>query len=361
MASCASQFRCVRAVAEEVISMMLDTPPTISVVICAYTEKRWDDLLAAVRSIQQQSFPAHEIILVIDHNPALFEQVKTQIPGVIHRENTEPQGLSGARNSGVAAARGEFIAFLDDDAIADSHWLEFLARCFQDQQVLGAGGVTIPFWTGTAPAWFPREFYWVIGCNYQDFQDKVTRVRNPFGGNICIRREVFEEVGGFRTGLGRTDEKPLPLGGEETELCIRARGRWPDRFFVCDPAAISEHHIPPQRMNRRYFRSRCYAEGLSKATIILYTGSRNGLAEERAYTMRTLPLGFLRGLRDGICGDLVGFARAWMILVGLFMTAAGYTIGRLSQLTLARDQRRSYVGELGSLVSEKRGKEVSFK
>lgn len=340
--------------------MMLDTLPTVSVVICAYTEKRWDDLLAAVRSIQEQTLPALELILVIDHNPALFERVKAQIPGVIHRENTVHQGLSGARNSGVAAARGDLIAFLDDDAIAHPRWLELMARCCQDPQVLGAGGVTIPLWSGKSPAWFPKEFYWVIGCSYQDFQGKITQVRNAFGGNICIRREVFENVGGFRTGLGRTDEKPLPLGGEETELCIRATQRWPERFFVCDPAAISEHHIPVQRMNRRYFRSRCYAEGLSKAALTLYTGSKDGLSSERSYTTRMLPLGFLRGIRAGMRGDLAGFARAWMILVGLFTTIVGYGVGYLSNLSRPRQQTNTSVENLSTLVSKKREEEVSF-
>lgn len=309
------------------MNKMLNDLSPISVIICAYTEKRWDDLLAAIQSLRQQSVPPGEIILVIDHNQALFERVQAQISGVIHIENTGPQGLSGARNSGVAAARNELVAFLDDDAVADPRWLELMGKCCQDSSVLGAGGVVVPLWPGENPAWFPKEFYWVIGCSYQDFQGKITRVRNAFGGNICMRREIFAEIGGFSSSLGRTHAKQLPLGGEETELCIRAKQRWPEKFFLCDPNAVSGHRIPPQRVNGRYFRSRCYAEGLSKATVASYAGVKDGLAAEQAYTLRMLPRGVLRGLRDGLHGERAGFVRAWMIVVGLAATIGGYVIG----------------------------------
>ncbi|HEY4389179.1 MAG TPA: glycosyltransferase, partial [Ktedonobacteraceae bacterium] len=86
----------------------------ISVIICAYTEDRWTELLKAVESIRQQSISAREIILVIDHNTSLLERSRTQIADAIVIENNRSKGLSGARNSGIALARGTFIAFLDD-------------------------------------------------------------------------------------------------------------------------------------------------------------------------------------------------------------------------------------------------------
>ena len=309
---------------------MFDTLPPISVIICAYTEQRWDDLLAAAQSIQQQSRPACELILVIDHNPALFARAQAHMADVTVIENRGPKGLSGGRNSGVAVARGELVAFLDDDAVAHPRWLELMGQCCQDSRVLGAGGVVEPLWPGLAPEWFPKEFYWVLGCSYQDFHGQVTRVRSSFGGNTCMRREVFETVGGFRTSLGRSEAKGLPLGCEETELCIRARQHWPDKFFLCDPNAVSGHRIPLQRINGRYFRARCYAEGISKAAISLYIGVKDGLAAEQAYTRQLLPRGVLRGIRDGLRGDTAGFVRAWMILVGFTTTVTGYIAGRIA-------------------------------
>ncbi len=99
--------------------MTLDMSMTqdISVVICTYTEERWHELVAAVESIQRQTIPSREIILVIDHNTQLFERARAHIPGISVIENSKPKGLSGARNSGIAKAQGTLIAFLDDDAI----------------------------------------------------------------------------------------------------------------------------------------------------------------------------------------------------------------------------------------------------
>src|SRR6266852_7171339 len=86
------------------VSMMIDEKRDISVVICAYTEERWHDLVAAVESLQRQLVPPREIIVVIDYNARLFARTQEQIAGVVVTENTKTRGLSGARNQGIAIA-----------------------------------------------------------------------------------------------------------------------------------------------------------------------------------------------------------------------------------------------------------------
>jgi glycosyltransferase involved in cell wall biosynthesis len=311
----------------------------ISVIICAYTDARWSELLKAVKSVQQQSMPAREIILVIDHNAALFERVQANISGVTVIENSRTKGLSGARNSGIALAQGTLIAFLDDDAIAERDWLEHLTNGCQNPNVLGVGGVVEPLWMVKKPAWFPCEFYWVVGCSYQDQLRVVTEVRNPYGGCTCIRREVFETIGGFHEGIGRVGNHLL--GGEETELSIRATQYWPDKVFLCDPQARIRHHIPPARARWRYFLKRCYAEGISKAAITGLVGAKDSLASERAYTLLMLPKGIARGLKDVFFRlDLTGFLRAAAIVAGLITTAAGYFMGNISRHRLNHIARK---------------------
>ena len=92
----------------------------ISVIICTYTEDRWSDLVACVRSARQQIVLPREIVVVVDHNPRLLVRAQAELvgPDVLVIENRETRGLSGARNSGIAAADGSLIAFLDDDAVA---------------------------------------------------------------------------------------------------------------------------------------------------------------------------------------------------------------------------------------------------
>ncbi len=313
--------------------MKLETERDISVVICAYTEERWHDLVAAVESIQRQTTSPREIILVIDHNVRLFERARKQISGVVVIENNEPKGLSGARNSGIALSQGPLIAFLDDDAIAEPDWLERLGHCCQDPQVLGVGGIVEPLWSSKRPTWFPDEFYWVVGCTHQNPSDTPVTVRNPYGGCTCIRREVFEVVGGFRNGIGRVGS--YPMGGEETELCIRAAQHWPDKVFLCVPNARIHHRISSYRVSWRYFRLRCYAEGLSKAAVTRYVGAKDSLSTERSYTCQILPRGILRGILDALlCLDLTGLLRAGAIASGLMMTIAGYIVGTISHFAI---------------------------
>jgi glucosyl-dolichyl phosphate glucuronosyltransferase len=301
----------------------------VSVIICAYTEARWLDLVAAVESLHRQSIQAREIIVVVDHNQRLLERVRAQL-SVIVVENSETQGLSGARNSGIAVAGGAFIAFLDDDATAEPDWLERLNRCFEDPQVLGVGGTVEPEWLSKRPAWFPREFYWVVGCTYRDQPEKAIVVRNPYGGCACYRREMFEVVGGFRTDMGRIGT--LPMGCEETELCIRASQYWPKKVFLYEPQAKIHHRIPSSRAKWHYFRSRCFAEGLSKAAVTRYVGAKDGLATERTYIVRTLLHGIARGVMDGTLHlDITGFARSGAIAAGLIITATGYSAGVMAQ------------------------------
>ncbi|HEX5692767.1 MAG TPA: glycosyltransferase family 2 protein, partial [Roseiflexaceae bacterium] len=98
----------------------------VSVVICAHTAARWDVLLQAVASLETQTIPPREILLVIDHNPEMLERVREELPGVTALENTGTRGTSGARNTGITAAGGAIVAFLDDDALAAPDWIEQL-------------------------------------------------------------------------------------------------------------------------------------------------------------------------------------------------------------------------------------------
>ncbi len=94
------------------------TYPTVSVIIPTYTQARWDWLRECVASAKAQTVPALEIIVVVDHNPELLEEITREFPDVIAVPNIGGRGVSGARNSGVKASRGEVAAFLDDDSIA---------------------------------------------------------------------------------------------------------------------------------------------------------------------------------------------------------------------------------------------------
>ncbi len=316
--------------------------PTISVLICAYTLDRLDALAMAIESVQAQTAPAHEIVLAIDHSPELLAECRRRWPGLVVVENCEEQGLSGARNSGVAECGGEVIAFLDDDAVAAPDWLARIGEAYGDPTVLGVGGAVRPAWLERKPAWFPPEFDWVVGCTHTGMPQEPAAVRNLVGANMSFRREVLTEVGGFRHELGRVGT--IPAGCEETDLCIRIRQRRPDGEILYDPAAAVDHAVPASRGKLRYFISRCRGEGRSKAILAGLVGSDSGLEEERSYVRRTLPLGVLRGFGGALRGDPGGIARASMIVTGLLTTTAGYVSAGRQRRRLAR-RRAHAAGE----------------
>jgi GT2 family glycosyltransferase len=300
---------------------------TISVVICAYSDERWESLLTAISSCRAQTTVPSEIVVVIDYNEPLRARLEAVASGVSVIRNVEERGLSGSRNTGVAATRGDIIAFLDDDAIAECCWLEHLVSAYRTPDVFGVGGWVEPLWPNVRrPPRFPPEFDWVVGCSYRGLPTDAQPVRNMIGANMSLRRKVFDEVGGFRSGIGRVGSRPM--GCEETELCIRAGQRWPTGTIIFQPRARVGHQVSADRTTWRYFRSRCYAEGLSKALVTGQVGGRDGLASERAHALRALPRGVLTALGEALSRrEVAGVARAAAIVIGLLITAFGYAAG----------------------------------
>ncbi len=298
-------------------------PHTVTVVICAYTERRWDSLVDAITSIRAQRRRPDQLVVVIDHNDELLLRAQSAFQSDVKVvANAEVTGLSGARNTGLRLATGDVVAFLDDDAEADPGWLEeLLAHYLPD--VVGAGGAALPVWPGSArPRWFPEEFDWVVGCSYRGLPDTVAPQRNLIGAAMSFRRSAFDEVGEFDPDMGRLGT--IPLGCEETEFSLRVRTAFTGAELVYVPRAKVHHHVGTERTKVRYFLRRCFAEGVSKAAVTRRAGSEQALASERTYVRSTLPRGVLSGLRAVLRGDLGGFARSVMIVVGLLATTAGY-------------------------------------
>ncbi len=296
---------------------------SVSVVICAYTEARWDDLVAAVRSVQLQD-PTPEVIVVIDHNDALFDRVRIEILGIKVIVNTGRRGLSGARNAGVAVATGDIVAFLDDDAEAEDQWLPRLVETYRDGDVLGVGGSVTPNWSGTRPRWFPPEFDWVVGCSYHGMPETRAPVRNFIGTNMSFRRAALVASGGFDSELGRVGADAN--GCEETELCIRMVGQGGGRL-IYEPSARVTHQVPAARATWRYFARRCYQEGRSKAVVARLVGQDQALATERSYLRGVIPRRVVQCLTSRTGG---GLAMAVAVVVGVVAEGLGYATATLA-------------------------------
>ncbi len=174
----------------------------------------------------------------------------------------------------------------------------------------------------------------MMGCSYRGIPPGDAVVRNPIGANMSFRREVVTTVGGFASDLGRVGK--TPLGCEETDLSIRAYSGVPglDR----QDGARGPRPAPGARGRTtwRYFRSRCWSEGLSKAVMTGRVGSDDGLAERAGLRDEDAAVGVAHGIADALRGRPEGLRRAGAIIAGLGVTAAGYARGRAARPSLRR-------------------------
>ncbi|MDI3194496.1 glycosyltransferase family 2 protein [Pseudarthrobacter sp. AL07] len=301
--------------------------PSVSIVICAYTERRWDLLLDVIESVRGQTVAPQEVLVVIDHNEDLYERLIEIVDDVTVVESSGPRGLSGARNTGVGLADSDIVAFLDDDAEAAPDWLERLLVLYDDPDVLAVGGRVEPVWEKGRPGFFGEELDWIVGCSHRGMPKVASEVRNVIGANMSFRLEVLRQVGGFNLSLGR--QGTLPLGCEETEICIRSKMGAPGSRIVYEPAALVRHHVPADRGTFRYMMSRSWSEGISKAQVSRIVGQKRALGPERRYVRSTLPRAVFSGIRDWSRGDNPqGLGRAGAVIAVLACTAAGYVRGR---------------------------------
>lgn len=299
--------------------------PSVDVVICAYTDERWAEIVRAVDSVAAQDSPAHAIMVVIDHNDDLFDRAVAELDHDLVRvmRNVQEQGLSGARNTGLAEAEADVVAFLDDDAWAEPAWLRSFQLELADASVMGVGGRVLPDWRSERPSWFPDEFGWVVGCTYRGVPEERAPIRNPIGASMAFRTDALREAGGFDAGLGRIGKKPV--GCEETELSIRVRRAHGPESIVYAPDCVVHHAVTAERATVGYFVRRGWSEGRSKAVVAARTGSDEALEAERRYVTSTLPGGVIRGL----VSPFAGWMQAAMILVGTTSTGLGYVVGIL--------------------------------
>ena len=294
---------------------------TSSVVICAYTEERFDSLCAAVEGCLNQSVQPTEIIVVIDYNSDMKNRAAREITGVTLLDNLYEKGLSGARDTGMEYASGDVVLFLDDDATPRDAWLEPLVAAFEDVNTVMAGGRVEPSWDTKEPAWVPREFNWVIGCDYRGLPvTEKSEIRNPIGASMAIRRSIVKEVGTFTGGLGRNNKGFT--GGEETEYAIRATNAIPNSRVIYVPDSVVDHRVPAERAQVGYFLRRCFGEGLSKAVVSEIVGSEMALKSERKHLV-SLAKSIIKDVSHGRLG------RASISGMGTLFTVYGFLLGTL--------------------------------
>lgn len=304
-------------------------PRAVTVVVCAYTMDRLERTIESVNAVANQTHAPDEIVVVVDHSATLLERLRgASLPARVI-ENDGAPGLSSARNVGISASTTPLVAFIDDDAVPASTWLEALLAPMDRPGVAVVGGRAEPEWEGgRPPAWFPPEFLWVVGCSFVG-QVADGPARNPLGCSMLFKRSVFEAVGGFDPWVGRLGK--IPLGCEETELCLRLVRQDPMSSVWLTSDSVVSHHAPLERQTARYFVRRCFYEGVSKAVIRRLVGV-GATGPEFRYAIGALPAGIGRALIAAVAGPRrrAALARATIIPTGLVVTVAGFLYGSVA-------------------------------
>ena len=201
-----------------------DAWPRISVAVCSYNGSR--TIRGTLEGLACVEYPDFEVIVVDDGSTDETAAIAaTYNCRVISTPNT---GLSSARNVALSAASGEIIAYIDDDAIPDPHWLQYLANTFTQSDFVMVGGPNI------APPDCDRIADCVDNAPGGPIHVLITdeEAEHLPGCNMAIRKSCLEAVGGF--------DPRFRVAGDDVDMCWRLRERgW--RLGFC-PGAVVLHH-----------------------------------------------------------------------------------------------------------------------
>jgi glycosyltransferase involved in cell wall biosynthesis len=269
----------------------------LSVVVCTYNRAGW--LAAALDSLSAQSLdPGRFEVLLVDNNSTdataeVAARFQSRITNFRYLRE-ERQGLSHARNLGWQSARGEFVAFMDDDARAAPDWCERIVTAFRTvtPRPVSVGGKILPLFEGPLPSWFTPEIEIRTWGERAGFL-AGPRVHYGFSGsNMSFPREVLVRYGGFASGLGMQGRRIRV--GEDSHLYNRIQEHEP--LFWYDPQLIVHHLVPRRNLRIGYRLTRAYAAGRSVAFMRRERGERNGWRVEvlnTAYFIKKLFMSLL--------------------------------------------------------------------
>ena len=308
--------------------------PRVSIITTCYTLDRLKDIAELLDSIKAQSYKNTETLIVAERSPELADSIKRYIAekGYSHMQVLYNEGEWGSypsRNLAIGQAKGDIIAFVDDDALLFPDWVEETVKTYaQDSSVIGVTGPILPLWEEESMSWFPRELYWIFSCTYWDMAEK-TEVRNGYCTNLSFRREAFSSCGLFKSSLGaegggKSDwQQPA---AQETEFCLRAK-QGTGKRIIYDPNTKVQHKVYGYRLTTGFIAKRAYWEGYDKAMLNRWYRPGGGevvLSTEyellRRIFFKLLPQTLGRLFRQPV----TSWRQLWVVAVVLSCVAGGY-------------------------------------
>jgi glucosyl-dolichyl phosphate glucuronosyltransferase len=242
--------------------------PKISVIVSTYN--RCESLKDTLDSLlaQEEGEGLDYEVLMVDNNSQdkTREVIESYIPKFKGRLRYlfEPrQGVSFARNRALQEAKGEIVAFTDDDCIVSKNWLREINSAFKEYGCAGIAGKILPKWECELPRWFTAEKNFKTDCPLTlfDYGDNVKKYDGkallPTGSSSAFKKELFEKYGFLRTDLGRAGRNLI--GSEDADFCRRLLGDNLELLYI--PGLVVFHKFAEDRLNKKYFKKWFFYSG----------------------------------------------------------------------------------------------------
>lgn len=244
--------------------------PTISIVIATFN--RASVLRECLQTLARQSFEAGDEIIVVDNGStddtgSVLAEARAHAVAPLVALSMPTPGKSHAVSAALDIARGDIVAFTDDDVCVPEEWLTRVREAFRDPDVALAGGPVEPHWEGAPPRWLSLAGHQRLGAplGLLDYGDAAQRLgaRTLLGANLAVRRHILQALGGYNTDLGKL--RGTLLSGEDHELCQRVQSAGYGAWYL--PALRLAHRVPPSRMRVAYLLRWFFWSGITNAAL----------------------------------------------------------------------------------------------
>ena len=235
----------------------------ISVLIC--TRNRADSLHQTLESLfcsGNLESPNWEVLVIessTDHTGEVCREFQQRFPQHFRFLTEKKLGKSNALNTAIAEARGDILAFTDDDVLCAPDYIQGIRTVFTSYSADAAQGRVLLDCEGGWPEWLDRA-YLALMADLRDCGEKVIDLDGTlFGVNMVVRAEVFQKIGGFAPELG-----PGGIGmWEDTEISLRMRQAGCRMIYA--PQILVRHQWPRERLTKSFLRKRFFQQGRAQA------------------------------------------------------------------------------------------------